>query len=358
MGFSKDYLYNCEHPDYSDLGLPQKLIDELLGRMTGCVYCNSTYDREDDTYYYYSQVLTVEDLLDDIGFTEKQKDKLYTELCCPNCGCELDSESEITVDEYYFEEKYHAKYIEKLTKVVKPEIIEFNNYLIKYPYLGCKHKIGKRLIKDISNLSKMSIEEAIYFRARAPHGNEIFTITSMLPPDPNDSKVTITEGRFNHFGQSHWYLGNSKQLCGAESSHKKNCILWFQKIKIKKAENILDLSKEYISNYYNPDNTDMYSLPVTVAALLLSGFITKPQEKEGSWKPEYILTRFIADICKEQGINGILYPSSLYQTGKNLVVFDISKIDYEFLDEPSLEIYKNKDPLEEYFKQLEGDIRF
>lgn len=358
MGYSKDYLYNCEHPDYSDLGLPQNLVDDLNGQLTGCIYCHATYDREDDEYYFYEPSCSFEQLLDEIGFDENEKEILYENAVCPCCGCNLDAESEITVNEYYHEEIYHAKYIEKLTKDIKPQIIDFNNYLIKYPYLGCKHKIGKKLFNDIKDLEKINIEDAVYYRARGPHGNEIFTNVSMLPPDPNDSKVKLTEGRFNHYGQAHWYLGNSKQLCGAESSHKKNCILWFQKIKIKKAENILNLSKEYISNYFTPDNTDMYSLPVTVAALLLSGFITKPQEKEGSWKPEYILTRFIADICKEQGINGILYPSSLYQTGINLVIFDISKIDYEFEGEPSLEIYKNKDPLEEYFKQLDEDVRF
>ena len=53
----------------------------------------------------------------------------------------------------------------------------------------------------------------------------------MLPPNPQD--VPISEGRFNHFGQGHWYLGDSIDLCGAECSHKKNCVLWFQKVEIE-----------------------------------------------------------------------------------------------------------------------------
>ena len=146
--------------------------------------------------------------------------------------------------------------------------------------------------------------------------SRIFDNNDMLPPNPQD--VPISEGRFNHFGQGHWYLGDSIDLCGAECSHKKNCVLWFQKVEIEQATDILDLAKDYIYNYFNPDNTDGYSLPIAVAALLWSGILTKEQQIKGFWKPEYFITRYIADICKEKGINGIIYPSSLYSSGRNV----------------------------------------
>lgn len=337
MGLTKDYLYTIEFPDYSDLGLPQKLVDELLGQLTGCICCNAIYDREDNEYYFYEPSCYFEELLDEIGFSEIQKQIIYDNAKCPNCGYDLDSDTEVTINEYYHEEKRFEQYINKVTVEIKPKIQEFYEYLIKYPFLGYKHKIGKEISSGLNKLNIVTLEEKTYYRARQPDGAKVFTKKCMLPPNPET--IPISEGRFNHYGQSHWYLGDSINLCGAECSHLKSSALWFQEVKIVKAEKILDLSEKYISPFYEPDKP--YDLPLIVAALLLSGFLTKPQKVKGYWKPEYILTRFIADLCKEKDINGILYPSSLYKNGKNLVIFDISKIEYFFIGNPKLQVYKN-----------------
>ena len=351
MGLTKEYLYKCEHPDYSNLGLPQNLIEDFLGQFIGCKYCNSIYDSDDHSWDPYRKCIPFEELLDDIGFSEQEKQKLYEEVRCPSCGCKIEPGEEIAIDEYYYEEKKYKEYINKITKEVKPKIEEFYNYLIQYPFLGYKHEVGIAIAEGIKELNIITLENQNYYRARFPEKgssevSNIFTQVNMLPPSPEN--VPISEGRFNHYGQSHWYLGDSVDLCGAECTHLKDNALWFQKINIQKAENILDLTEEYISTFYNPENE--YNLSITVAALLLSGILTKPQQIKGSWKPEYFITRFIADICKEQGINGILYPSSLYPIGKNLVIFDITKMSYNFVGEPELKIYKKRNPIEDYAK--------
>ena len=327
--------------EYYELNLPKKKLRELVERLTGCEYCNSTYDREDGETYFYAPHETFYDLLDDIGFSDEQKEVIYQNICCPNCGCDLDAYSEITVNEYYQEERFHKQFIEKIANSAETKIKDFYNYLIKYPYLGCKHTVGKQIIKGINALEKVDIINQSFYRARKPKDSKIFVNNDMLPPNPQ--VIPISEGRFNHYGQGHWYLGDSIDLCGAECSHKKNCILWFQKIQIQQVTNVLDLSKDYIYNYFNPENTEVYSLPIVVAALLWSGVLSKEQLIKGSWKPEYFITRFIADICKEKGINGILYPSSLYPAGRNLVIFDIEKINFKFDGNPELKQYKNDD---------------
>ena len=345
MGFTKDYLYKCEHPNYSNLGLPANLVEDFVGQFIGCKYCNSIYDSEDHTWDCYRSCIPFEELLDNIGFSEQDKQIIYENVKCPSCNCKLEPGDEIAINEYYYEEKKYKEYINKITKEIKPKIEEFYEYLIKYPFLGYKHEIGVAIAEGIKDLNIIILQNQNYFRARFPNGGTIFTNESMLPPNPEN--VPISEGRFNHYGQSHWYLGDSIELCGAECTHLNDNALWFQEIKIKKAENILDLTEEYISTFYNPDN--QYNLPITVAALLLSGILIKPQKIKGFWKPEYFITRFIADICKEQGINGIIYPSSVYPAGKNLVIFDISKIEYDFINSPKLEIYKKRDPFKDFF---------
>ncbi|MGN0729739.1 hypothetical protein [Treponema sp.] len=301
---------------YSELGLPKRKLQTLTDMLSGCECCQATYDREDDRTYFHAPHQSFEDLLDDIGFTEAQKEKIYDNYVCPNCGCDLNAFSEVTTNEYYQEEKFYEKYIKKITANVKTKIDDFYEYFIKYPYLSCNHSVGKQIIKGIDSLVKLDIDNQIYYRAREPKDSAVFTTDDMLPPSPQ--KVPISEGRFNHFGQVHWYLSDSETLCGAECSHKKNCILWFQKVKINKASCILDLAKDYIDYSFIPDNTKIYDLPVVVAALLLSRVITKKQETKG--------------------INGILFPDSLLP-GKNLVIFDINKIQYEFDGKPELKEY-------------------
>ncbi|MBR4791736.1 MAG: RES family NAD+ phosphorylase [Treponema sp.] len=337
--------YDDYNDDYYTLGLPKKKLEELLGTLTGCEACNSTYDREDDRNYFYEPDENFESLLDDIGFTDAQKETIYNNIKCPNCHCDLDGFSQVTINEYYKEEKSHKNYIEKIASNAETKIKNFYDYIIKYPYLGCNHKVGKQIIKNIETLEKISIDNKIFYRAREPKNSEIFTCNHMLPPSPE--MVPISEGRFNHYGQSHWYLGDSIEICGAECTHRKNCMLWFQKITIKKADNIMDLTQDYIHYYYNPLDTKMYEIPITLAALLLSGILQQEQTVKGYWKPEYFVTRFIADVCKTKGINGILYPSSLYPAGKNLVIFDINKIDFEFEAKPELKEYIYKTPADQ-----------
>lgn len=54
----------CE--DYFELKLPKRKLQELNERLTGCEYCNSTYDREDHETYFYEPHESFYDLLEDI----------------------------------------------------------------------------------------------------------------------------------------------------------------------------------------------------------------------------------------------------------------------------------------------------
>ena len=325
--------------------LKKSLLEELSERITGCECCNSTYDREDSMTFFYFPHCNFEELLDEIGFSESQKNKIYENFSCPNCGIKLDSFSEVTVDEYYYDRKLYKAHIKKINKK-ESALTDFYKYLCKFPYLGCNHNIGRELISAISAINKTTISDKTFYRARSPNNSDVFTNKDMLPPNP--SEIPVSEGRFNHFAQSHWYLGDSKNLCGIECTHNKNSILWFQEIKIVKAENILDLSNDDII-YYNPENPTIFELPLVIAALFSSGFITRPQNIKGYWKPEYLITRFIADICKQNGFNGILYPSSLYPSGKNLVIFNINKIEYSFIGNPVIDEFKTINSLDEQF---------
>jgi hypothetical protein len=226
-------------------------------------------------------------------------------------------------------DNYQANFqqrLQEITDKVVPEICEFYSYLEKYPYMGAQHEIGKKIIAEVQNAPRIDIRDSCWYRGRPVHDSHILNAQEMLPPDPE--KVAIGEGRFNHYGQSHFYLSQSKKLCFKEINQMSNAICWIQEFYIRKIENIIDLSF-----YLNSSNID--SVPLVFGGIMSSGAIRRPVRKDKCWKPEYFVPRFIADACKANGINGILYNSAV-DYGCNLVIFNMEKLDFCFAGIPEI----------------------
>lgn len=326
--------------DYKDSGIPKKYLSKIAKCLTGCL-CSVPYDKEDDEYYFINDNhCEFETLLEDLDIPQKWHEQIYEELRCPNCGCSLDSMTEVTFDYTIVEQRKYNQIISALTSKSSKIINEFHDYLAKYPYLGANHPTGKDLIKGLKVLETITIENQFYYRARLISESKLFGRADMEPPPIS---VPIPEGRFNHYGQSHFYLGDKEETCAIECSHRNDCVCWMQKIKINKLEKVLDLTKEYFRYDSYSDKNEIPDLPVAVSGLLLSRKILKEQKTEGSWKTEYLVSRFISDICKELGITGILYPSALYYGNINLVVFDYKNLDCVFDGEPYLYTYKHEE---------------
>ena len=128
------------------------------------------------------------------------------------------------------------------------------------------------------------------------------------------------------------YLGNSDIVCAKEINEGDfQVVCWIQKVEVNCAK-VLDLT----------DYTKIGSLgeyPLLLAGLLLSGELEKHDKNhKGYFKPEYAITRFIADICRQNNIDGIKYFSAVNgeknQKKNNLVLFNDNV--YTFLGEPTL----------------------
>lgn len=325
--------------EYEDSDIPKKYLEKIKNCLV-CCFCDQPYDREDDEYYFVDgQQYEFNELLYELSIPEKWHSKIYEIIKCPVCGNDLDCYTDVCVDFSLGEKEKYNRILERLSEKSKARIEEFYEYLCKYPYLGAFHKIGKELIKGIESLDTITIKDQNWYRARMVSESRIYTKNDMMPPPKT---AIISEGRFNHYGQSHFYMGESEYLCASECSHNQSCICWMQKIKINKIDKILDLTKEYFEYYNTSCTSKVPDLPIAIAGLLLSGKITKRHETNDCWKPEYFVPRYIADICKEKGFKGIKYPSAL-SFGSNLVVFDIESLDYVFIDEPYLYRYKHED---------------
>jgi RES domain-containing protein len=122
------------------------------------------------------------------------------------------------------------------------------------------------------------------------------------------------DARFNHAGQSVFYLASSKEVAIAEAlGDRPSGLLWIQEFRVNPVGQILDLSVEAEQL---PDDQDLL-----VALLESEAFTRAGGEADSNWKPGYLLPRFIADCAKHSGHAGIQYPSARAY-GDNVVLLD------------------------------------
>lgn len=189
--------------EYEYSGIPKKYLNKIKNCLVSC-FCDQPYDKEDDEYYFVDgQQYEFNELLYELDIPEKWHEKIYETIRCPVCGNDLDAFTDVCVDFSLAEKEKYNFILNSISEKSKPKIEEFYNFLCKYPYLGAFHKIGKELIRGIEILETITIKNQECYRARIPSDSSIFTQKDMYPPPQT---ATIPEGRFNHYGQSHFYL--------------------------------------------------------------------------------------------------------------------------------------------------------
>ena len=194
----------------------------------------------------------------------------------------------------------------RLRKKYASALKSFGEFLEKYPYLGMRHKLGKEIFNSISNFSKVTIENELWWRARKADGAKRFTHKDLMPP-----KHSNKEGRFNHFGQSCFYLASTKEAAQIEALEKREHLSWIQQFKILKINSILDLSRIGCSS----DDAPKLSWFLNIK------FRTATQSRSNIWKPQYFIPRFVADCARAQDFSGILFEGTRHKE-RNLVLFD------------------------------------
>lgn len=196
---------------------------------------------------------------------------------------------------------------------------DLRQFLERFPYLGLTHEFGQQLYALISDLPKAEIGESIWWRARKAIGSKRLCSGDMYPP-----RAPEVEGRFNHFGQSVFYLASEAQAAAREILDDGECLAWIQKFQIHDISRILDLT----AIIPEPDDIAILGL-----GLINRKLDSMQPRKESPWKPEYFIPRFIADCAKHQGFTGIQFHGNKHDH-KNLVLFDWKQDNVEPLDLP------------------------
>jgi hypothetical protein len=320
--------------------LPDEVKNYILdinSEIISCFQCQPYDKEENDIVWVDGDRYEISDILSAKDVPEELWEEILPFIACPNCGSIFEDIS----DEVGIMGKYEIEFQQKFDKIVEVaqgKIQSFYNFLARYPYLGVEHEVGQEIIKEIKKMPLITMTDELYYRARKPENGKIFRHKDMLNPP---GTISIPEGRFNHYGQSHLYLGETEELCAKEIANEDKELLWMQKFKIKSLTNVLD-----VSEFIGPDNID--NTPLFFAGLFQSGKISVQKSKKTFWTPEYFIPRFIADTARYNKINGIIYQSEK-TIGRNLVIFDLIKFQYEFVGEPYTYVFDRESYQETLF---------
>ncbi len=305
----------------------QRIIDKINSQISSCADCESWSDGE--PVWLWGNESDVYDLLFDLGIDSDCFSEYQGEIFCSNCKSELEIASKVGIKTKY--QKDLEFYIDKCTKKYNNKLKDFDIYIKEFPLLALNHPVGRKIYQEIQqmNLPKVDLNIGdILFRSRLVNDKKILTSEQMK----NAPLGKPSEGRFNHNGQSHFYLSNKKETAIAEVEN--NVLVWVQQFEItNKIENILDLKYSY--------NEISLSTNSLLVSLHLTDVLCQETIGEDNWKPQYNITRFIMDCARELGYQGIRYNSVKLPSGINYVLFYPEKISLLEKGEPRVEMSKS-----------------
>lgn len=323
-------ILNLHHYGYSKIS--QNYWDAIANFLSCCENDYKNISEESFTYIRWNEKkVCFESLLYSLDIPRELHNQIAEEIRCPECGGKISLNSFVSINMSYESERNRQKLEAKVNQTVRGDIKRFIKYLNDFPMLGLQNDIGQEIKKAIKETPTIFIHDEDWFRGRKPELENplrIFTKNDMNKPPANKTK----EGRFNHYGQPVLYLGSSDTICAKEINEgDEEVICWIQKVLVKKA-NILDLTNK-------TDSKEFGKYPLLLAGLLISGELTKHDSNRDSYyKPEYAITRYIADLCRLNNIDGIKYISTHKEDGDrnpyNLVLFNDDC--YELIGEPLL----------------------
>jgi hypothetical protein len=312
-----------------------KAIERYVKRVQKKIrYCDTCqpYDGG-ETVWIYGSATEMDDLLRDCNVPYEKWDEVMPGLHCPFCGNEnLDLSSTIGVKEAY-EIKFEKEREDAIEKHYKA-IVRFHTLLTRTPMLALKDRLGRTLRKEIREYSSTFSLKGNVYRAKKNEGEKPRPLVSRMRP----KRGYAEEGRFNHAGQPHLYLCFHEFHAESEVNYdlSKREKVWVQKFNVvSPIDNILDITYDYDGSQ---------SKSALLMALFYSNTLVRTKRNKRRWKPDYLMTRFLMDVAKDAGFNGILYNSARHH-GKNIVLFNqfekIKAIKRPYLyevtnDEPSV----------------------
>ncbi len=285
-------------------------LSRIQADIVSCESCQP-YDKEDEEVIWCDgDRVSIEHLLDLHRMPESKHEETATRLHCPNCdgSFSLGDEVGIRTSEDRERERVYRDWATRLA----PRFADFTAHLARVPLLGATHSIGKRVLRSIAKFPHASLDlKDNWWRARVIGANARPDISELGPPPASECK---NEGRFNHVGQRVLYVASSIEVAAAEAIRQDEGVAWVMAWRVGVRGPMLDLASHFDESALHDD-----------ASYLAAGLsYIRPhlaEASEGPWKPEYFVSRFIADAARAAGFKGLRYPSTRF-LGDCLVLFD------------------------------------
>lgn len=283
----------------------------IQSQIISCEYCQGTED--DGSTWIIGYKIDLNELLFENDIQQQERDFIIQQLKCPNCGNPNFNEYS-NVGILYNEIFEFEGDINKAMMIYFHRIDQYTKELAEFPSLALNNQIGKDLFELIKERKYSSgIDPGVYYRCRKADGENVLDEYTMNAPPKGYSN----QGRYNYEGQSHFYLSAFKETAIQEilQGSNDNIMVWVQKFKIiEPIKDLLDLRWDQI--YTNT------SLSLLYKALIYSDVLSRKENNQGKWKPDYYFTRFIMDCTKFAGYSGIIYNSVFDRYSYNIVLFD------------------------------------
>ncbi len=270
-----------------------------------------SYD-EGDVIWISGSCTDLSDLLMDFEVPEELQDEVVARLRCPSCDSPLETWQEVGT-KYAFEQQHEAT-VERALRKHGEKLFEFYGFLHKFPMLGATHPFGKKILRELRKSPRISLNKPHWFRARVnkEHG---------FDPAP---VAKVSDQRYNSSGQPRWYFADNAEAAVAEVAPEGTA--WVQRFDVGHLDGLLDLRSWRADDDRVLDQEGDYHPPhgLLVVSLIYGDLLTQRpclDDEDRQWKPEYLVSRFVAEAASASGFAGILCGSVRYP-GENLVVFD------------------------------------
>ncbi|MGF7060387.1 RES family NAD+ phosphorylase [Brassicibacter mesophilus] len=311
--------------------IEEKYLEEVQEQVKYCVTCQP-YDGG-DYIWILGEETTLEDIFEEFEVPEIFRDRIAPYIFCNNCGARNFERYDIVGKEDRFDRETKKK-IEQAEKTYGKLINSFEKHLELYPTLGHAHSLGKKIYREITSGNIRTAKlNGLWYRGRIVSESKVYDCTDLNPPPFNKA----SDGRYNHAGQSVLYIGNSKDTVVSEvlEDDTKPSLIWLQNYEISKVDNILDLRSDW--------NSLVSSESIVVLAILTSRLMEKKvTDRKNRWKPEYFITRYVADCARLAEYKGIMY-NSTRSYGENVALFDWSDSMIIPSGDPRVYIHKPKE---------------
>jgi hypothetical protein len=254
------------------------------------------------------------DLLMNHDVPDDLQDEVVGRLRCPCCDSPLEIWQEVGT-KYGFEQAHEATVEQALRKDGK-KLFDFYGFLHlhKSSMLGATHPFGKKIMRELRKAPRISLSKPRWFRARVDK-------THGFGPAPAEK---VSDQRYNSSRQPCWYFADNAEAAVAEVAPDGKA--WVQVFDVGHLDGLLDLRSWRADDDRVLNKEGDYRPPhgLLVISLVYGDLLTQRNygdDKGRQWKPEYLVTRFVAEAASAEGFMGILCGSVRYP-GENLIMFD------------------------------------